>query len=124
MRPFTGTISISQVQTGRGGFTFGVTTLDSLSSDSPIAVDVFHHQSRKICPFFEKLQRTRKSRSGLPVPACYCLSNSLYKGHLGKLSAIDRAVDPGKTGTIRVRLVFDNPDRLLSGRYELPGKGT
>jgi len=37
--------------------------------------------------------------------------NSLYP-HLGKLSIIDRAVDP-QTGSLRIRLVFDNPDFFL-----------
>ncbi len=104
--PFTGTIGISQVRLGEV-VTPGVTTLDTLSSDNPIAVDFIINE--KNLPFFEKLQHGK-----VKVDSLFSLlmpDNSLYD-HLGKLSIIDRAVDP-QTGTIRVRLVFDNPDFYL-----------
>jgi RND family efflux transporter MFP subunit len=104
--PFTGTIGISQVRLGEV-VTPSVTTLDTLSSDSPIAVDFIINE--KNLPFFEKLQHGK-----LKVDSLFSLlmpDNTLY-GHLGKLSIIDRAVD-SQTGTIRVRLVFDNPDFYL-----------
>jgi RND family efflux transporter MFP subunit len=104
--PFTGTIGISQVRLGEV-VTPSVTTLDTLSSDSPIAVDFIINE--KNLPFFEKLQHGK-----VKVDSLFSLlmpDNTLY-AHLGKLSIIDRAVDP-QTGTIRVRLVFDNPDFYL-----------
>jgi membrane fusion protein (multidrug efflux system) len=104
--PFTGTIGISQVRLG-AVVTPSVTTLDTLSTDSPIAVDFIINE--KNLPFFEKLQHEK-----IKVDSLFTLlmpDNSLY-GHLGKLSIIDRAVDP-QTGSIRVRLVFDNPDDYL-----------
>ena len=104
--PFTGTIGISQVRLGEV-VSPGVTTLDSLSSDNPIGVDFIINEKNLL--FFEKLQHAKS-----PVDSLFTLllpDNSLYKG-LGKLSVIDRAVDP-QTGTIRIRLVFDNQDRLL-----------
>jgi RND family efflux transporter MFP subunit len=104
--PFTGTIGISQVRLGEV-VTPSVTTLDSLSSDSPMAVDFTVNE--KNLPFFEKLQHGK-----IKVDSLFTLlmpDNSLYN-HLGQLSIIDRAVDP-QTGTIRIRLVFDNPDFYL-----------
>jgi RND family efflux transporter MFP subunit len=104
--PFTGTIGISQVRLGEV-VAPSVTTLDTLSSDNPMAVDFIINE--KNLPFFEKLQHEK-----VKVDSLFSLlmpDNSLYN-HLGKLSIIDRAVDP-QTGTIRVRLVFDNPDFYL-----------
>jgi len=104
--PFTGTIGISQVRLGEV-VNPGVTTLDTLSQDNPMAVDFIINE--KNLPFYEKLQHEK-----IKVDSLFSLlmpDNSLY-GHLGKLSIIDRAVDP-QTGTIRVRLVFDNPDFYL-----------
>lgn len=104
--PFTGTIGISQVRMGEV-VTPSVTTLDTLSTDNPMAVDFIINE--KNLPLFEKLQREK-----VKVDSLFTLllpDNSLYD-HLGKLSIIDRAVDP-QTGTIRVRLVFDNPKLSL-----------
>jgi RND family efflux transporter MFP subunit len=104
--PFTGTIGISQVRLGEV-VSPGVTTLDTLSQDNPMAVDFIINE--KNLPFYEKLQHEK-----IKIDSLFSLlmpDNSLY-GHLGKLAIIDRAVDP-QTGTIRVRLVFDNPDFYL-----------
>jgi membrane fusion protein (multidrug efflux system) len=104
--PFTGTIGISQVRMGEV-VTPSVTTLDTLSTDDPMAVDFIINE--KNLPLFEKLQREK-----VKIDSLFTLllpDNSLYD-HLGKLSIIDRAVDP-QTGSIRVRLVFDNPKFAL-----------
>lgn len=104
--PFTGTIGISQVRLGEV-VSPGVTTLDSLSSDNPMAVDFIINEKNLM--FYEKLQREKRT-----IDSLFTLllpDNSLYK-YQGKLSVIDRAVDP-QTGSIRIRLVFDNPDRTL-----------
>ncbi|HZY38194.1 MAG TPA: efflux RND transporter periplasmic adaptor subunit [Mucilaginibacter sp.] len=104
--PFKGTIGISQVRLGEV-VSPGITTLDTLSTDNPIAVDFIINE--KNLPFFEKLQHEKKQ-----VDSLFTLlmpDNSLYK-QLGKLAVIDRAVDP-QTGSIRIRLVFDNPDFYL-----------
>jgi len=104
--PFTGTIGISQVRLGEV-VTPSVTTLDTLSSDNPMMVEFIVNE--KNLPFFEKLQHEK-----VKVDSLFSLlmpDNSLY-GHLGKLDIIDRAVDP-QTGTVRVRLLFDNPDFYL-----------
>jgi RND family efflux transporter MFP subunit len=104
--PFAGTIGISQVRVGEV-VTASATTLDTLSTDDPMAVDFIINE--KNLPLFEKLQRDK-----VKVDSLFTLllpDNSLYE-HLFKLSIIDRAVDP-QTGSIRVRLVFDNPKYAL-----------
>jgi RND family efflux transporter MFP subunit len=105
--PFTGTIGISQVRLGEV-VSPGITTLDTISTDNPMAVDFIVNE--KNLPFFEKIQKN----AGHQVDSLFTLllpDNSLYP-QTGKLSIIDRAVDP-QTGTVRVRLVFDNPDFYL-----------
>ncbi len=104
--PFTGTIGISQVRLGEV-VTPGVTTLDSLSTDNPMAVDFIINE--KNLPFFEKIQRAKTHVDSLFT--ILTPDNTLYP-NLGKLSIIDRAVDP-QTGSIRIRLVFDNPQFSL-----------
>jgi len=72
-----------------------------------MAVDFIINE--KNLPLFEKLQRDK-----VKVDSLFTLllpDGSLYE-HLGKFSIIDRAVDP-QTGSIRVRLVFDNPQYAL-----------
>jgi RND family efflux transporter MFP subunit len=104
--PFAGTIGISQVRLGEV-VTPGVTTLDTISTDNPMAVDFIINE--KSLPFFEKLQHEK-----VKVDSLFTLlmpDNTLY-ANLGQLSIIDRAVDP-QTGSVRVRLVFDNPDNYL-----------
>ena len=104
--PFTGTIGISQVHLGEV-VAPGVTTLDSLSSDNPIAVDFIINEKNLL--YFEKLQHGKNQ-----VDSLFTLllpDNTLYN-HLGKLSIIDRAVD-AQTGSIRVRLVFENTEKYL-----------
>ncbi len=104
--PFTGTIGISQVRLGEV-VNPGITTLDTISTTDPMAVDFIVNEKNLL--FFEKLQHEKK-----PVDSLFTLlmpDNTLYKQQ-GKLSVIDRAVDP-QTGSIRIRLVFDNPDGYL-----------
>jgi RND family efflux transporter MFP subunit len=104
--PFTGTIGISQVRLGEV-VTPGITTLDTISTDNPMAVDFIINE--KNLPFFEKLQHNKTEVDSLFT--VLLPDNSLYT-KLGKLSIIDRAVDP-QTGSIRVRLVFENEDFYL-----------
>jgi RND family efflux transporter MFP subunit len=104
--PFTGTIGISQVRLGEV-VNPGVTSLDTISTDNPIAVDFIVNE--KNLPNFEKIQHGKS-----PVDSLFTLlmpDNTLYSG-LGRISVIDRAVDP-QTGSIRIRLEFDNPEFLL-----------
>ncbi|WP_259070241.1 efflux RND transporter periplasmic adaptor subunit [Mucilaginibacter sp. X4EP1] len=104
--PFTGTIGFSQVKLG-DVVTPGTTILNTISTDNPMAVDFIINE--KNLPFFEKLQTNKENVDSLFT--ILLPDNSLYP-YNGKISVIDRAVD-SQTGSIRVRLVFDNPKSIL-----------
>ena len=103
--------------------------VDDRSSDSTVGIanDLAARDGRikvfineKNLVFFEKLQRGKNQ-----VDSLFTLllpDNTLYS-HLGKLSIIDRAVD-AQTGSVRVRLVFDNAEKYLRpGRSVRPLAG-
>jgi RND family efflux transporter MFP subunit len=104
--PFDGTIGFSQVKLGNV-VTVGTTVLNTISTDNPMAVDFIINE--KQLPKFEKLQFAKKTIDSLFT--ILMPDNSLYPLN-GKISVIDRAVD-SQTGSIRIRLVFDNPKGLL-----------
>lgn len=104
--PFDGTIGFSLVKLG-DVVTPGATILNTVSTDNPMAVDFIINE--KQLPKFEKIQDNKK-----PVDSLFTIllpDNSIYP-ELGKISIIDRAVDP-QTGAIKVRLVFPNPKGFL-----------
>jgi len=84
------------------------TLLNTISSEDPMAVDVAVDQ--KEIPRFIKLQQDasaiKDSVFTLRLP-----DNSVYY-QPGKVSFIDRAVDP-QTGTIKARLIFANQKNFL-----------
>ncbi len=105
--PFDGTIGISQVKMG-SLVSPAQTLLNTISTDDPMGAD-FVINERELGNFQElsRIDRAKNDstfRISLP-------DNTLYKEE-GKIQVIDRAIDP-RTGTIRVRLVFPNPDRRL-----------
>jgi len=104
--PFDGTIGFSMVKMG-DIVNPGSTILNTISTDNPMAVDFLINE--KQLPGFEKLQRPDQKVDSLFT--ILLPDNSLYN-ELGKISVIDRAVDP-QTGSIRIRLVFPNPKKEL-----------
>ncbi|MDP4256101.1 MAG: efflux RND transporter periplasmic adaptor subunit, partial [Bacteroidota bacterium] len=106
LAPFDGTIGISQVKVGTA--VYPQTLLNSVSSDDPMAVDISVNQSE--IPAFSRylMQGTNNKDSIFTVVQT---DGSIYP-YPGHLSFIDRAVDP-QTGTIKVRLVFPNRQKLL-----------
>ena len=107
--PFDGTIGFSQVKLG-DLMTVGQTILNTISSDDPIGVDFLINE--KQLSFFQNLQKNKQSLDSLFT---IILPNDSLYPYQGKISVIDRAVDP-QTGSIRIRLVFANPNRdLLAG---------
>lgn len=105
--PFSGTVGFSQVKLGNL-VTVGTTTLTTISTEDPMAVDFLANESQ--LSHFEKLQSNKQKE----VDSLFTIimpDNQLYS-FTGKISVIDRAVDP-QTGTIRIRLVFPNPKREL-----------
>jgi membrane fusion protein (multidrug efflux system) len=105
--PFDGIIGFSQVKLGNL-VVVGTTLLNTISTIDPIAVDFLINE--KQLPHYEDLQNHR----GVHPDSLFTFllpDNSLYP-YPGKISVIDRAVDP-QTGSIRVRLVFPNHSYTL-----------
>ena len=104
--PFDGTIGISAVRLG-ASVSPGITLLNTISSDDPIAADIAVDQ-REIYKFTQLLAKNNpKGDSTFRL----VIGNQIYPAP-GKISIIDRAVDP-QTGTIKMRLTFPNPDNAL-----------
>jgi membrane fusion protein, multidrug efflux system len=103
--PFDGTIGISNVRIGTA-VSAGITLLNTISTDHPMAADITIDQKELIS--FSALFRDKASPDST-FRLSY--SSKLYKSP-GKISLIDRAVDP-QTGTIKIRLTFPNADRTL-----------
>lgn len=105
--PFDGTIGFSQVKLGNL-LTVGTTILNTISTDNPMAVDFLINEAQ--LSHYEGLQKEKRPL----VDSLFTieLPNHNVYSQLGKISVIDRAVDP-QTGTIRVRLVFPNPGQDL-----------
>ncbi|MGH2649196.1 MAG: efflux RND transporter periplasmic adaptor subunit [Ginsengibacter sp.] len=110
--PFTGTIGISQVKKGTA-IVAGQTVLNTISTDNPIAVD-FTVDQKDIYKFIQLQQNSSNVKDSVFTIA---FGNDIYP-HPGKISLIDRAVDP-QTGTIKTRLVFPNDKDMLK-----PGMNT
>lgn len=105
--PFDGTIGISAVRLGNV-VVGGQTILNTISTNDPMAVDFLVNEKQLVA--FERF----KNDSKLMPDSLFTMQlpdNSLYS-FPGKISVIDRAVDP-QTGTILIRLVFPNPQHLL-----------
>jgi RND family efflux transporter MFP subunit len=105
--PFTGTIGFSQVKMGT--VVSPGTILNTISTDDPMAVDFIINE--KQLPHFEQLQNGNQQHMVDSLFTILMPDNTLYP-YNGKISVIDRAVD-AQTGSIRVRLVFDNPKGYL-----------
>lgn len=104
--PFDGTIGISLVKLG-SAVTAGQTLLNTLSSDTPMAVDcaVDEKQIPRFAHLLEK-ENGDDSTFTMVLP-----DQSIYSSP-GRLSLIDRSVD-SQTGTIRIRVIFPNDKKTL-----------
>jgi membrane fusion protein (multidrug efflux system) len=105
--PFDGTVGFSQVKLGNM-VTIGQTVLNTISTNDPMAVDFLVNE--KQLAEFEKFQRNKQADKDSLFTML--LPNGTMYTYPGKISVIDRAVDP-QTGSIRVRLVFPNPKHDL-----------
>jgi membrane fusion protein, multidrug efflux system len=106
--PFDGTIGISQVKVG-APVSAGQTILNTVSSDNPIAADIAVDQ-KEIFRFTQLQQKQQAKDSTFTL----AFGDSIY-AYPGKISLIDRAVDP-QTSTIKMRLEFPNAkNQLKSG---------
>ncbi|WP_084447235.1 efflux RND transporter periplasmic adaptor subunit [Hymenobacter roseosalivarius] len=105
--PFAGTIGLAQVKLG-SLVTPGTTLLNTISSDSPIAVDF--PVNEQLIPRFSRFERAAGGNSD-SLFTLVLAGEETYPAP-GKINTIDRAVDP-QTGTIMVRLQFPNAERTL-----------
>ena len=104
--PFTGTIGISQVKAGTA-VVAGQTILNTVSTDNPIAVDINVNQN----DIFRFLKLQQQKQSNVDTTFALYFGTERYN-FPGKIYLIDRAVDP-QTGTIKARLLFENPKAML-----------
>jgi membrane fusion protein (multidrug efflux system) len=102
--PFDGTIGISQVRLGNL-ITPGTTLLNTISTDNPMAVDFLVNEAQ--LSHFLDLQKHKQQ--DIDSLFSIILPDQKIYPYQGKISIIDRAVDP-QTGSITVRCVFPNPD--------------
>ncbi|AIM37788.1 acriflavin resistance protein [Sphingobacterium sp. ML3W] len=108
--PFAGIVGISDVRLG-ALVNPGSTRLNTVSSINPIAVEI--QVSERDIPQFVSLQKSgTASQIGAILP-----DGTAYTAP-GRVSTIDRAVDP-QTGTIKVRANFDNPNNSLRAGMNL-----
>ena len=105
--PLSGTIGISQVKLG-AAVSPGVTILNTISADDPMAVDVAidEKQINRFVQLQQKGVKAGHSTFQLILP-----DGTVYP-QTGQIYLIDRAVDP-TTGTIKARLTFPNPKNVL-----------
>ena len=105
--PISGTIGISQVKVG-ASVSPGTSILNTISNDNPMAVDL--QVDEKSIARFANLQQ----HGANPKDSTFTIAlpdGTLYPTP-GQIALLDRAVDP-QTGTIRVRLVFNNTNNIL-----------
>ena len=102
--PFSGRIGISQVKLGTQ-ITPGTTLLNTISADNPMAVDVVINE-QDINRFYDLQKHNTDSTFRLK------LSNDSLYNRPGRILAIDRGVN-NQTGTVKVRVQFDNTDGML-----------
>ena len=105
--PFEGTIGFSNVKLG-ALITPGSTLLNIISADDSLGVD-FDINEKELMRFQEMAALVRAKNDStfrITLP-----DNSVYP-HPGRISVIDRAVNP-QTGSIRIRIVIPNTERTL-----------
>jgi membrane fusion protein, multidrug efflux system len=105
--PFDGTIGISAVRLG-ASVSPGQTLLNTISSDDPMAVDIAVDQ-KEIFRFTQLREKSNGAKNDSTFRLTF--GSEIYPAS-GTISVIDRAVDQ-LTGTIRMRLIFPNPQHSL-----------
>ncbi len=105
--PFDGTIGFSMVKLG-ALITPGSTLLNTVSSDDVMGVDfeISETELRRFQELEDSVISNNDTTFRVRLP-----DNSIYP-YPGKISVIDRAVDP-QTGSIRVRITVPNHENIL-----------
>lgn len=127
--PISGRISNARVTAGNlvtGGNSAGTTLLTTIVSLDPIHSYVQVDEASALR--YRQLYREGRRTSALfeQIPAEMALGNESGYPHKGVIDFVDNQLDPA-TGTIRVRAVFPNADKLMSpgffARVRIPGNG-
>lgn len=127
--PISGRISNARVTAGNlvtGGSSAGTTLLTTIVSLDPIHSYVQVDEASALR--YRQLYREGRRTSALfdQIPAEMALGNETGYPHKGVIDFVDNQLDPA-TGTIRVRAVFPNADKLMSpgffARVRIPGNG-
>ncbi len=105
--PFNGRIGLTQVRLG-SQVSPGTTLLNTISAEDPVAVDFVIND--KDIPRFTDIKKLNTTTTDSLFTLSF-IDKSKYE-YEGKLVTLDRAVDP-QTGTIKVRLIFPNPNKNL-----------
>jgi membrane fusion protein (multidrug efflux system) len=105
--PFDGTIGFSQVKIG-DLVTVGSTIMNTISTNNPMAVD-FVINEKQLGHYQDLLEGKKPAPDSLFT---ITLPDGTPYPYEGKISIIDRAVDP-QTGAIKIRLLFPNDDAKL-----------
>ncbi len=108
--PFSGMVGISQVRNG-ALVSPGTTLLNTISSVDPVAVE-FQISEREISEF--AAYQAGKSSNDINI----VLPDGSSYANAGKITTIDRAVDP-TTGTLKVRATFNNTQHALRAGMNL-----
>ncbi|MES2276890.1 MAG: efflux RND transporter periplasmic adaptor subunit [Bacteroidota bacterium] len=102
--PFSGRIGISLVKLGTQVVS-GTTLLNTISAENPMAVDIVVNE-QDIARFYDLQKHNTDTTFRLK------LSNDSLYNKPGRILAIDRGVN-NQTGTVKVRVQFDNPNDVL-----------
>jgi RND family efflux transporter, MFP subunit len=105
--PFDGTIGFSNVKLG-ALITPGQTLLNTVSSDDPMGVDF--EISETELNRFQELEKAVISKNDTTFKIT--LPNNTIYPYIGRISVIDRAVNP-QTGSIRIRITVPNHEKML-----------
>jgi membrane fusion protein (multidrug efflux system) len=112
--PMTGLADLTKVKAGNLVGRGESTLLTTISVIDPI----YFNASITEADYLKFAERSgaRKGKAGGALADLALADTSVY-AHKGKLDAVQRAID-AKTGTLAIRLLFPNPDRLLRpGQY-------
>ncbi|KGE15917.1 efflux RND transporter periplasmic adaptor subunit [Sphingobacterium deserti] len=108
--PYSGVVGISMVRTG-ALVSPGTTEINTISTIDPITVQ-FQISEREIAEY----AAYQSGKSATEISAV--LPDGTTYTNFGRVSIIDRAVDP-RTGTIAVRATFSNPQNVLRAGMNL-----
>lgn len=127
--PIAGRISNARVTAGNlvtGGNSANSSLLTTIVSLDPIYCHIDADEA-SVLRYRQLFREGRRSTAALEsIPAEMALGNEQGFPHKGRIDFVDNQLNPA-TGTIRIRAVFPNADKLMSpgffARVRIPGNG-